>query len=235
MAPRSLILATVTMALCSVAAGRSCKVKFAVVYTDGKNVVVGLTPEQQKLWEGEGAKHYKGFCLDTEEPQIVILWSENLSGVEQTKGRIDAFNQRRALGESTDTIRGMASVSSNGLETTQSTGAGVGVVPLDQPVSNAAANIGAEATPPSWTDSSVTLRRSVMIQGKAYYWVLDTRKQPVTVLRQGQAWKDIPRLVYQLPGHQVGADDLASTLADPVGALQNALSWIAKEKKAKRL
>jgi len=47
---------------------QDCKAKFAVGYTDGRKMQTGLTQEQRKYWDKEGAKKFKGMCLDFAEP-----------------------------------------------------------------------------------------------------------------------------------------------------------------------
>jgi hypothetical protein len=75
---------------------QDCKLKFAVVYNDGKTLQVGLTPEQKKMWDHDGPKKYKGMCLDAKEQNYVVLWSEGLNGAELAKAGLDRFNLARS-------------------------------------------------------------------------------------------------------------------------------------------
>ena len=181
-------------------AAQECKVKFVVAHSDGKAMQVGLTPEQKKFWDREGAKHFTGMCLDAKEPNYIILWSEGLSGAELAQSSLDQFNRGRATGQNSTT-----------------------------PV-----NPNADKT--STTDSSQTsgtayIRPSQEIREKADYWILDTSKTPFPVIRKGQGYQDVPLGHANQPGESAKASDMASTIADPVAAMENALKWLRKEKK----
>jgi hypothetical protein len=176
----------------SLLSAQDCKLKFSVVYNDGKALQVGLSPEQKKLWDHDGAKKFKGMCLDAKDPNYVILWSDGLSGAELVKAGIDGFNVMRTTGEyAATTIDLHGSLSAHTLH----------------------------------------IRPNSMVRAKTDYLVLDTSKTPYNVVRQGQGYQDVPQGGANRPGQKVNTADLASTIADPVAALENALKWIKKEKK----
>ena len=82
-------------------AAQDCKVKFSVAFTDGKTLKIGLTAEQKNLWGREGAKKFKGICLDSTKPDYVILWTEGVSGGEAVDTTVDQINRGRSTGETT--------------------------------------------------------------------------------------------------------------------------------------
>jgi hypothetical protein len=174
-------------------AAQECKLKFVVAYNDGKTLQVGLTPEQKKFWEREGAKHFKSMCLDSKEPNYIILWSEGLSGAEAAKAAIDQFNRVRNTGEAP----GPTSTDTNS----------------------------------SLMSATIYIRPLGSVREKADYWILDTSKAPYPVIRKGQGYQDVPFSRVNQPGESVKASDVASTIADPVAAMENALKWLKKEKK----
>jgi hypothetical protein len=98
---KSLLIFILLIAAPSYSAAQDCKVKFSVVFTDGKVLKVGLTAEQKKLWDRDGAKKYKGICLDPAKPDYVILWTEGISGGEAVDGAVDQVNRGRSTGQST--------------------------------------------------------------------------------------------------------------------------------------
>lgn len=189
---RMLCLSALLLSAPFLTPAQGCKLKFSVVYNDGKALQVGLTPEQKKLWDHDGAKKFKGMCLDAKGPNYIILWSNGLSGAELVKASIDSFNVTRSTGEySATTIDLHGSLSAHTLD----------------------------------------IRPSSIVRAKTDYLVLDTSKNPYTVVRQGQGYQDVPQGGANRPGQKVNTEDLASTIADPVAALENALKWIKKEKK----
>ena len=99
---RALILFLAVSALSSRA--QECKLKFSVAYTDGKTIQVGLTPEQKKMWDHDGAKKFKGMCLDDKAPGFVILWNQGLNGAELGQTSVDQFNTVRSTGQSNATL-----------------------------------------------------------------------------------------------------------------------------------
>ncbi|SRR5216683_1391566 len=181
--------------LAATADAQSCKVRIAVAYTDGKETHVGLTAEQQKFWDREGAKHFAGFCLDAKDPNYLILWSEGLSGNELTKSSIDQFNRGRATGQNTTTGN---------------------TTPINSP---------------NWASGRALIRPSQQVREKADYWVLDMSAAPPAVVRQGTGYQDVPMGKANQPGQSMKTSDLASTIADPAAAMENALKWIKKTKK----
>jgi hypothetical protein len=52
---------------------QECKIKFAVVYNDGEKLQIGLTPKQEKMWDHDGPKKFKGLCADDKDPNYIIL------------------------------------------------------------------------------------------------------------------------------------------------------------------
>jgi hypothetical protein len=188
---RALCLAILVAGSPLLPAAQECRLKFVVTYNDGKMLQVGLTPEQKKFWEREGAKHFKGMCLDGKEPNYIILWSEELSGAEAAKAAIDQFNRVRTTGEA---------------PTTRDTNS-------------------------SLMSATIYLRPTGAVREKADYWILDTSKTPYLVIRKGQAYQDVPFSRANQPGESVKASDVASTIADPAAAMENALKWLKKEKK----
>ena len=189
---KSICLSVLLLASTSLLSAQDCKLKFSVVYNDGKALQVGLTPEQKKLWDHDGAKKFKGMCLDAKDPNYIIFWSNGLSGAELAKASIDNFNVVRATGEyAATTIDPHGSLSAR----------------------------------------TLYIRPSSIVRAKTDYLVLDTSKIPYAVVRQGQGYQDVPQGAANRPGQKVDTEDLASTIADPVAALENALKWIKKEKK----
>jgi hypothetical protein len=79
---RTIYFVVVCFAVPLVTLAQDCKIKFAVFYNDGQTLQIGLTPEQKKMWDRDGAKKYKGMCLDEKEPNFLVLWSEGLNGAE---------------------------------------------------------------------------------------------------------------------------------------------------------
>jgi len=58
-------------------AQQDCSLRFAVVYSEGKQMQVGLTADQRKFWERE-ASHFNRLCLDPQHPDFVIVWSQSI-------------------------------------------------------------------------------------------------------------------------------------------------------------
>ena len=75
------------------------------------------------------------------------------------------------------------------------------------------------------------VRPSSQVRGKALYTILDTSKKPYPAVHQGEGYQDVPRDVKTGIDRSVNASDVASTIADPTAALENALKWLKKEKK----
>ena len=92
-------------------------------------------------------------------------------------------------------------------------------------------------TPTTTTaQSSVTsayhyVRPSSQVRGKAVYLILDTSKKPYPTIHQGEGYQDVPRDVKTGIDRSVNASDVASTIADPTAAFENALKWLKKDKK----
>jgi hypothetical protein len=75
------------------------------------------------------------------------------------------------------------------------------------------------------------VRPSSQVRGKAVYLILDTSKKPYPTIHQGEGYQDVPRDVKTGIDRSVNASDVASTIADPTAALENAVKWLKKEKK----
>jgi hypothetical protein len=189
---KSICLSVLLLATTSLLSAQDCSIKFSVVYNDGKALQVGLTPEQKKLWDHDGAKKFKGMCLDAKDPNFIVLWSDGLNGAELVKTSVDSFNVLRSTGEYAG-----ASIDLHG----------------------------------SLSANTLQIRPSSQVRAKTDYLVLDTSKTPYTVVRQGQGYQNVPQGGANRPGEKVKTEDLASTVGDPVAALENALKWIKKEKK----
>jgi len=86
----------------------------------------------------------------------------------------------------------------------------------------------AERSPNSTT---LTIRPSNQVREKANYIILDASKTPYALIRKGEGYQDVPQGRRNAPGETLHSADLASTIADPSAALENALKWLKKEKK----
>jgi hypothetical protein len=96
---------------------------------------------------------------------------------------------------------------------------------------NTSTGPGTPVNAPEWTSSRAIIRPSQGVREKAQYWVLDRSKTPPIVVKQGTAYQDVPMGRVNQPGQSVKTSDLASTISDPAGALENALKWIKKTNK----
>jgi hypothetical protein len=88
----------------------------------------------------------------------------------------------------------------------------------------------------STTDSGLIsgttyIRPSQEVRERADYLILDTSKTPFAIVRKGQGYQDVPVGRANQPGESAKASDMASTIADPAAAMENALKWLKKEKK----
>lgn len=171
---------------------QECKLKFSVAYNDGKTLQIGLTHDQKKMWDHDGAKKFRGMCLDDKAPNYIIIWSDGMNGAELAKASIDHFNVVRSTGEYAGT-----SIDLHG----------------------------------SLSANTLRAHPSSMVREKAEYLVFDTSKTPFAVVRQGQGYQDVPQGGTNRPGEKAKIEDIASTIADPVAALENALKWLKKGKK----
>jgi hypothetical protein len=95
-----------------VAQAQDCKLKFSVAYTDGQAIQVGLTPDQKKMWDHDGAKKFKGLCLDDKAPDYIVLWNQGLNGAELAKASVDHANVTLSTGEYINTTVSNSSVNS---------------------------------------------------------------------------------------------------------------------------
>jgi hypothetical protein len=72
---------------------QDCKIRFSVAYSDGKDLQVGLTADQTKFWQRDAEKRYKGLCLDTEKPEYLIYWTEDVSGDVLVQSAVQDLNR----------------------------------------------------------------------------------------------------------------------------------------------
>lgn len=75
--------------------GQDCKLRFSVAYTNGKNIHVGLTSDQRKMWSHAAAEEFKGLCLDDNAASFIILWGQGPESPELSKMAIDQCNAIR--------------------------------------------------------------------------------------------------------------------------------------------
>jgi len=83
----------------------------------------------------------------------------------------------------------------------------------------------------SLMSTTIRLRPSGQVRARTDYVVLDTSKSPYVIVRQGQGYQDVPQGGTNHPSQSAKTADIASTIADPTVALENALKWLKKEKK----
>lgn len=95
--------ALILMLLLWPAASRAqdCKVRFSVAYSDGTDLQVGLTADQTKLWQHDAEKRYKGLCLDTEKPDYLIYWTQNVAGDALVQSAVRDINRSKVVAPST--------------------------------------------------------------------------------------------------------------------------------------
>jgi hypothetical protein len=79
--------------------------------------------------------------------------------------------------------------------------------------------------------TTIRLRPSGQVRARTDYVVLDTSKSPYVIVRQDQGYQDVPQGGTNHPNQSAKTTDIASTIADPTVALENALKWLKKEKK----
>lgn len=78
---------------------------------------------------------------------------------------------------------------------------------------------------------TIHLKPSSQVRARADYFVFDMSKNPYVLVRQGQGYQDVPQGGSNRPNEKLGNSDIASTIADPAAALENALKWLKKENK----
>lgn len=93
------------------------------------------------------------------------------------------------------------------------------------------ARLNAPGNSSGWLESGMTIKRSSVVRGQAYYWILDNSKNPPQIVHNGEGHQDVPQNSRNDPGHAVNTSDFASTISDPTEALNSALKWIKKERK----
>ena len=109
---RFLVVALLLCSAALLAPGQDCKLKFSVAYTDGKDLQVGLTQDQKKMWDHDGSKKFRGICLDDKTPDYIILWNQGLNGSELAKASVDQANVTLSTGEYINTRVTNSSVTS---------------------------------------------------------------------------------------------------------------------------
>lgn len=184
------------------ALGQECKTKFAVAYTDGKTLQVGLTQEQKKFWDHDGAKKFKRMCLDQLKPDYLILWTYGLSGAELNQVGVDSYNRARETGQATS---GPNSTSNEKTSTTDTRWMDSNVFIRPSAVVRAKADY--------WVLDTSKQPYPVIRKGQGYRDLPDGMD------------------VVNRPGEKSSVSDSASTIADPAVALENALKWLKKDKK----
>ncbi len=95
---KALVVSLLLVCAALLTPAQDCKLKFSVVYTDGKTMQVGLTQDQKKMWDHDAAKKFKGLCLDDKAPDIIILWNQGLNGEELVKAGMNRYNTLFAEG-----------------------------------------------------------------------------------------------------------------------------------------
>ena len=83
----------------------------------------------------------------------------------------------------------------------------------------------------SLMSTTIRLTPSGQVRARTDYVVLDTSKFPFVIVRQGQGYQDVPQGGTNHPSQSAETTDIASTIADPTVALENALKCLKKEKK----
>jgi hypothetical protein len=180
-----------------------CKTRFSVVYSDGKIQQVGLTPDQKIFWREDGAKKYKGFCMDAKDPEIVILWTENVSGAETLNTVVEDVNRmKRASAASPNELVGNE---------------GQDILAISTAVVQQAAHyyvLDMSKKPPQ-----------VIHQG------VGSKDRPAQAFQANQPSSMSGGMTTVQRGQKADASDFSSTIPDPVEALRNALNWLKKVKK----
>jgi hypothetical protein len=181
---------------------QDCKAKFAVGYTDGGKMQTGLTQEQRKYWDKEGAKKFKGMCLDFAKPDYFILWSVGVSGQELAEMGVGNFNRARETGQASSTPNPSGSDKTS---TTDSRWVDSTLFIRQSSQVRAKANY--------WIMDLSKNPSAVIRTGQGY-----------RMLPEGMG-------VASGHGEKVNAQDMSSTVPDETEALENALKWLKKEKK----
>lgn len=181
---------------------QDCKAKFAVGYTDGKKMQAGLTQEQRKYWDKEGAKKFKGMCLDFAKPDYFILWSVGVSGQELAESGVGNFNRARETGQASTTP------SPTGTDKTSTT---------DSRWVDSTLLIGASS--------------QVRAKANYWIMDLSKNPSGVIRTGQGYRTLPEGMGVASGHGEKVNAQDMSSTVPDETEAMENALKWLKKEKK----
>jgi len=187
---------------CTESVAQECKAKFAVGYTDGKQMQSGLTPEQRKYWEKDGAKKFKGICLDFAKPDYLILWSIGVSGKELAESSVGNFNRSRETGQATSTP--------------------------NQAINDKASTTDSRWMDSTIFVRSSSMVRA---KADYWILDLSKQPAPVIRNGQGYTELPSGMGVANRPGEKVDAQDMSSTIPDPTVALENALKWLKKEKK----
>jgi hypothetical protein len=70
-----------------------------------------------------------------------------------------------------------------------------------------------------------------VIERRTVSTLLDASNTPYALIRQGEGYQDVPQGRRNASGETLHSADLASAIADPTAAFENALKWLKKEKK----
>jgi hypothetical protein len=162
----------------------------------------GLTQEQRKYWEKEGAKKFKGMCLDFGKPDYFILWSVGIAGQELAESGVGNFNRARETGQASTTPN------QAGTEKTSTT---------DSRWMDSTLFIGQSS--------------QVRAKANYWILDLSKNPVAVIRTGQGYRQMPTGLGVANSPGEKVNAQDMSSTVADETEAMENALKWLKKEKK----
>jgi len=173
-----------------------------VAYTDGVKIQPGMTPEQRKYWDKEGAKKFKGMCLDFTKPDYVILWSVGVVGKELVESGVGNFNRSRETGQAT-TLQ-----NPTGSDKTTTT---------DSRWTDSTLYIRSSG--------------QVRAKADYWILDMSKTPAPVIRTGQGYRQLPNGMAVASSPGEKVNAADMSSTVADETEAIENALKWLKKEKK----
>lgn len=185
------------------AAAQECKLRFSLVYREGKDFQVGLTPEQKKFWDSK-AKNYKGMCLDTQNPRYVIVWSESV---------VDQFD--RAPAASSAALKNPVKPETNAMDWRewliwlQSQSQSSGTDPRQTQVLRAKADF--------WIFDASKSPSPIVHKGEG------SREAPQDPSRRPRGQEP------NTPQSQKNNLNATVTISDPTVAMENALNWLKKQ------
>jgi len=199
---------------------QDCRIRFSIGYSDGKKIQMGLTHDQTRFWQRDSEKVYSGLCLDWTKPSYAIIWTESLSG----EGAVESVVQE--LNRITTVAPSKPNKSVGQLDAAERNTLG-GMDPV---------TVGRLSRDPS----STIVVSNQMVHEAAYYYILDLSKQPPAVVRKGIGERYRPiqptKSTAQSRGNtavetgqESNPSDFATTIADPVAAVKNALDWLKKK------